>query len=357
MTRWTMKAIPGMAQSLFMLSVLVFTMTFCLASTAHGEIYRWQDEEGHWHFTDSPTSDDKGARPDNPSPEPAPTAPAAVAPAAVTPTAVTTNPGQPGLLWKISKDGQKPSYLLGTIHSTDPRVTQLRSAVSNALDASDRFVMEMNLDASAIMQFGASMMIANGEDLETILGHDLFTRAVAAMDGFGMPELVVRQLKPWVVMAILSMPPSSGGMILDLVLRQRATSQGKPATGLETAQEQLAVFEGLSRQDQIELLENTLDQMPAQAGLFEELIQAYAADDLDRIAGIARQSNANHASAAALRFMQRLNDERNLRMARRILPYLEQSNSFIAVGALHLPGKEGLLSLLRQQGYRTEPVP
>ena len=54
--------------------------------------------------------------------------------------------------------------------------------------------------------------------------------------------------------------------------------------------------------------------------------------------------------------MTRLNDDRNRRMAQRIIPYLEQGNSFIAVGALHLAGSRGILALLRQSGYDTEPL-
>ena len=59
---------------------------------------------------------------------------------------------------------------------------------------------------------------------------------------------------------------------------------------------------------------------------------------------------------SARNFMVRLNDDRNRRMVHRILPYLEQGNSFIAVGALHLAGPQGILSLIRQQGYTVESV-
>ena len=176
---------------------------------------------------------------------------------------------QGGLLWKISKGTGQSSYLLGTIHSADPRVTRLKPAVSNALDSSARFIMEMKIDTNVIMQFGAAMMMGEGEDLEAVLGKKLFSRVVTAMAGLGMPEMVVHRLKPWVAMAMLSMPPTSGGMILDMVLHQRASRQGKPTTGLETAAEQLAVFESSSRQDQVELLKmmcnlclyNTLDKL------------------------------------------------------------------------------------------------
>ena len=261
------------------------------------------------------------------------------------------------MLWRISTSGRQASYLLGTIHSADQRVTRLRAAVSDALDGCDRFVMEMKLDTDAFMQLGTAMMLAPDKDLEALIGGALFQRVVQAMAAHGMPEPAVRKLKPWAIMAMLSMPQSNGGQILDLTLYQRATGQGKPASGLESASEQMAVFEGLSLQDQIELLDMTLKSLPSQPKMFEQLIEAYAANDLTRLTDIARLDHEQSQSASARRFMTRLNDDRNRRMAQRIIPFLEQGNSFIAVGALHLAGPRGILALLRQSGYDTEPVP
>jgi uncharacterized protein YbaP (TraB family) len=332
-----------------------------LPELAGAEIYRWRDAQGYWHFSEGPgqrsqSQSSDAAASDTVAPEQAPaisTAPAAP----IAPTAPTVAPSRSGLLWRIQAAGNQPSYLLGTIHSTDPRVTRLRPAVAGALDGSDRFVMEMKLDTEAFMQFGTSMMLGSDNDLESLIGKKLFDQVVTAMAAYGAPELVVHQLKPWVVVAMLSMPVPDGGLILDLVLRQRATGHGKPATGLESAGEQLAVFEGLSLEDQIELLEMTLKSLPSQPQMFEQLIEAYAADDLDRIAEIAQLDYLQSRSGSARRFMTRLNDDRNRRMVGRIIPYLEQGNSFIAVGALHLAGPKGILSLIRQRGYQVEAVP
>jgi uncharacterized protein YbaP (TraB family) len=321
---------------------------------AAAEIYRWRDQNGYLHFSEGPGPHHQSqaaktdASPENTSP-PQSTAASPV----TTPGANSKN----GLLWRISIPGRQASYLLGTIHSADHRVTRLRAAVADALDGCDRFVMEMKLDTDAFMQLGTSMMLAPDRDLEALIGGELFQRVVQAMAAHGMPEPAVRRLKPWAVIAMLNMPQSDGGQILDLTLYQRATGQGKPASGLESAGEQLAVFEGLSLQDQIELLDMTLKSLPSQPQMFEQLIKAYAADDLERLTDIARLDHEQSRSASARRFMTRLNDDRNRRMAKRIIPYLEQGNSFIAVGALHLAGPRGILALLRQSGYNTEPVP
>lgn len=357
-------------------SVLIVTLAL-LVSPISADIYRWQDDDGHWHFSDSPTSDDyvnrlPAAAPDkNDTPSPpssmpvresrwtsptksvSPSQPAS--PSVSIPLADATG-SQDGLLWRISGVGRHPSYLLGTIHSADPRVARLRTDVAAALDRSDRFVMEMAMDASALLAFGATMMLTDGNDLERLLGLDMYGHVVRLMADYGLPEMVVRMLKPWVVMALLSMPKPSGEPILDLVLYQRAASQGKPTTGLESAREQLAVFDGLSMEDQLSLLKMTIDQLPNLPGMFEQLVQAYVADDLNRIAILADQYKNQGDMEVIKRFMLRLNEERNRRMVHRLQPYLEQGNSFIAIGALHLAGPAGLVQLLRRQGFHLETM-
>lgn len=332
---------------LISLIILLLSLSFATA-----DIYRWQDEEGHWHFTDSPTSEHQVQA----TPEASPSYSTMPAEDNSSSAADTTLPSQAGLLWRISGDGILPSYLLGTIHSEDPRVTQIRPRVADALDQSDRFVMEMTLDAGAFMQYGAAMLLPEGTNLETIVDTKTYTSAVSAMADLGIPEPLVRRLKPWVVMTMLSMPKSQGGLILDMVLYQRAAERGKQTSGLETIDEQLSVFDGLSVDDQVVLLRSTLSQLSSLNLLFEQLIKAYAADDLNKLMMIAKKANQQHQMAAAERFLVRLNDERNQRMVQRMTPYLNQGNSFIAVGALHLGGPQGLLSLLQKQGFQTEPV-
>jgi uncharacterized protein YbaP (TraB family) len=338
--------------TLLLLVATIASMVF-FPLPAESQIYRWQDEKGCWHFTEGPGPQQLDQQPPG---QDASDPSAAAAPTVKVLPNSSSHIDESSLLWRIDTPDGRPSFILGTIHSTDPRVTRLRPEVLKRLDGSDRFVMEMVLDTEAFMQLGASMLLAPDTDLETMLGRSLYERVVSAMADRQMPEPFVRRLKPWSVMAMLSMPKSTGGQILDMVLYQRASSQGKPTSGLESAAEQLDVFEGLSNRDQIELLKMTLDQLPAQQSLLEQLIVAYAADDLKRMVAIARQSYDQARMEAAQRFMTRLNEARNERMVERIIPYLKQGNSFIAVGALHLAGPRGILSLLDQHAYRIEPV-
>jgi uncharacterized protein YbaP (TraB family) len=332
---------------------------------SQAEIYRWQDAQGHRHFSDSPPSDAAILQP----PESESQGPSSRPDLSGTPAEpVKTFDGAPsdvpervasqaGLLWRINVNGKPASYLLGTIHSSDVRVAQLRPTVAQALDQSQQFVMEMEMDTSAIMTFGASMLLTDGRDLKSLLGVALFKQVQSAMADYGMPPALVHQLKPWVVTALLSMPKPDGGMILDQALQQRAAAAGKPTVGLETAEEQLAVFDQLSMDDQIALLKMTLAQLPMLPHLMEALIRAYVADDLNRIAELAAGSQPQGNLETLKRFTFRLIDARNQRMAQRMTPYLQQGGAFVAVGAMHLAGPKGIVQLLQQSGYQIESVP
>jgi hypothetical protein len=334
------------------------------------DIYRWQDDQGHWHFSDSPPSNapikeapipDRDTRRTTPSEAPArmqnaPPPAGAPAPGPGADEASGTTAGQGGLLWQVAQKGVAPSHLLGTIHSADPRVVRLRPAVARALDRSERFIMEMVPDGAAMAELATSMLITDGRDLESLLGSSLYRQVQKATADFGLPEPAVRTMKPWAIMTLLSMPRPSADPILDLVLHQRATAAGKSTAGLETAQEQLAVFDEISMSDQIDLLKMTLAQLPELPVFFDRLIQAYAADDLGAIVDLSETYQRQNDSEAVQRFSRRLNDERNHRMLARMTTYLRQGNSFIAVGALHLSGPNGLLQLLRENGYTVTPI-
>jgi uncharacterized protein YbaP (TraB family) len=166
-----------------------------------------------------------------------------------------------------------------------------------------------------------------------------------------MPEAAIARLKPWAVMLLLSTPPAKTGTFLDLVLHDRASGAGKPVLGLETMPEQLAVFDGFSHADQLRLLEQTLDEQPMLSRLFERLIQCYLRRDLGGLVRLEEVQLAGTEPGVAARFHHALVTERNRRMAERVAPMLRRGGHFIAVGALHLPGEDGLLSRLQSAGF------
>ena len=261
-----------------------------------------------------------------------------------------------GLLWEISHPGASPAYLFGTIHSEDPGVLDLAPAVERAFASSREVILEANLDPYAMAAGGASMLITDGPSLSEIVGKDLFDRAAEALQTRGIPEVVAEHLKPWAVATALSMPAPETGRVLDLVLFQRAQAAGKPLHGLETIAEQLAVFEGMSLDDQVALLRDAVEQFDRIGPMQSELLDAYKRQDLAAMMAINESALATGDPRLAEAFQRRLIVERNHRMADRMEPYLQQGGVFVAVGALHLPGEEGLIRQLEQRGYTVRAV-
>ncbi len=260
-----------------------------------------------------------------------------------------------GLLWKIESPGVRASYLFGTIHSDDARITQLPPAVKQRFDHATSFTMELIANGAGIVDMAEAMFFNDGQTLEKVLGKDLYAQTLQALTSRGLPTQGIEKQKPWVIMMSLSMPKPKSGLVLDLVLQLEATKQEKPTYGLETMQEQIELFNSMSMGDQVHLLAETLHTAAQMDAQFEELLQTYLNRDL---AGLMATNDKYQPDNDAVyrSFMDRLLNKRNIKMLQRMLPRLKEGNAFIAVGALHLPGPEGLLSLLEKTGYRITPI-
>ena len=256
-----------------------------------------------------------------------------------------------GLLWKIQGSGAAPSYLFGTMHSEDPEVVRLPTAVQQAFDKSRGLTLEVVLDPQSLLAMTSGFMLGDGSTLESHIGASLYKRVVSAMAVYGMPEVIVSTMKPWAVAVTLMTPPGETGVVLDLHLYQRAVAAGKPVDGLETPLEQLSVFDELSESDQVALLKDTLDNLPDVQDMLDDLKNAYLARDLVRLTAINDAAMRDSDPQLVARFTNKLITRRNHRMAERMQSRLRGGGQFIAVGALHLPGSDGLLRLLSQQGY------
>jgi len=263
-----------------------------------------------------------------------------------------------GLLWKVEGTGMPPSYIFGTIHIDDKRVTDLPDVVLRSLEQSNSFTMEVELDPDALLQLATRMVYADGRNLESVIGEPLYRRVIDASVGLGLPPEALRMFKPWVVALMLVVPPQTTGEVLDLKLYGIALHEKKIIYQLESVDEQVATLEQISESDQIAMLTQALDNHDRMPRFTRQLVEAYLRRDLAAMWRINDESDANvpEYKAANERFAQRLLDDRNLRMVDRMQPQLRAGRTFIAVGALHLYGEHGLLNLLSQRGYRLERV-
>ncbi len=259
-----------------------------------------------------------------------------------------------GILWKISSAGGKISYLFGTIHVEDPKVTRLNRKLVRAIQRSKSMSLELIPDPQLQQKAMLAMLYTDGRTLKSVIGPDLYRRSIKAMNARGMPEQMVSLMKPWAVSTMLSLPKATTGEFLDKKLYKLAKIRGLKTYALESFEEQMTVFNSLSRKEQIKMLKHTLNDLKNIPAQFEQLKAAWLNSDLALLESLSvQQLDPSHTSA---QFKENILDNRNITMLDRMQPRLEEGRAFIAVGALHLAGKKGLLHLLAEKGYTVEMV-
>ncbi len=284
---------------------------------------------------------------------------AALAPAAL---AGGELPYGQGLLWKIERDGVAPSYLFGTIHITDERVLRLPPEVAQAFNGSRSAIFEVIMTDELRLQLAQAMVASPDRTLDRVLSPALFGEAMAAGARYGLGEPQLRHFKPWALAMFLSVPKAEfarsamGAQPLDQWLQNQARAQGKAVYALETGEEQIALFNELSEAEQLSMLKSAIQDNARIETLFAELTARYLARDVGGIHTEMMLQSQSMDEQLLKMFLLRFNEERNRTMAQRMAARLREGGAFVAIGALHLPGETGLLSLLAAQGYHISRV-
>lgn len=281
-------------------------------------------------------------------------------------------PNGSGLLWRIEADGGPPSHLFGTMHMADPRVKELPEAARAAFDASDTVVIETLdvLDPAASVALMAEapdlLMFTDSRTLDGLMEEDDREMVREALAARGVPLSSLRKTVPWLVSALVALPvceiarQGAGDEVLDLALAAWAQDDGKRLAGLESLREQLEAMASLPMEFHMEGLVETARLGPVVDDVAETMVALYQAGDVAMIwpfleAVLPAPSDAM-AEQGYAQFQERLIVARNAVMAERALEHIEVGGAFIAVGALHLPGEEGLVALLEREGYTLSRV-
>jgi uncharacterized protein YbaP (TraB family) len=267
-----------------------------------------------------------------------------------------------GLLWKLERQGDEASYLFGTMHIADPRILDLPESVRGAFESSSLAVFEVIIDPQAQAQIAQLMVLSDGRTLDQILSPELFQRVVETAATYGLPEAAVRVFKPWALIPIFSFPPdqfarvAAGEAPLDDWLQQEARRSGTAIAALESIEEQLGLFDNASEADQVAMLGSAVNDRAKTLAQFNEMIEFYLARDPAGIYDQMLEQSTGDEQRLAEIFEQDFIIARNKRMAERLTPHLDGGGAFVAVGALHLPGEQGLVRLMEESGYRVTRI-
>ena len=258
-----------------------------------------------------------------------------------------------GLFWKLESPGGLTSYLFGTIHTDDSRVAEISPIVIAAIKQVDIFVMEVaeNRDPSV-------MMLKEG-NLASLLTEAEFEQVRELADFHVMHLGAAMQMKPWLLAVIFDLPKPQTPFAQDNLLMTKAEENLKVVIGIETAQEHFGVMDDFSMEEQMVMLRAVLKRTPVQKEAdFERLMAAYLEGDSDKITALDEQITGGMLPKALWTKMRdRLLDKRNVVMAQRTIKVANEKPVFVAVGASHLAGDNGLIAAFKKAGFKLSVMP
>lgn len=269
-------------------------------------------------------------------------------------------PNSDSLLWRVETEGSAaPSYVFGTMHSDRKEILDLPADVERAFDDAERYAFEIDFSGGYMQKATQSMLDSSGgPPLKEQLKDGKWRQLKEVASERGIPAQSLDQFETWAVAVMLSIPETKPRQTLDRVLQRQARENGAPVEGLETVEEQLSVFSDLPEDKQIGVLETVIDlRSDGRLGqLHEESAQAYLDEDLARLVELMEQNPMMPDPQAQAEFKRRMITERNTRMVKRMQPQLDKGGAFVAIGALHLPGEEGIIQQLQNAGYEVTAV-
>ena len=257
-----------------------------------------------------------------------------------------------GLFWKLESPSGITSYLFGTIHTDDNRVADISTNVINAIKSVDTFMMESaeNNDPSVFMMKEGS--------LASQLTNDEFEQVRELADFHTMHLGAAMQMKPWLLAVVFDLPKAQTPFVQDNLLMTKSEEAAKEVLGIETAAEHFGVMDDFSLEEQMVMLRAVLKRTPEQKEAdFERLMTAYLEGDSDKITSLDEKISGGMLPKDIWAKMRaKLIDERNVVMAERTIKIAYEKPVFVAVGASHLAGDNGLIAAFKKAGFKLSAV-
>lgn len=264
------------------------------------------------------------------------------------------------LLWKISGNGlNKPSYLFGTIHMICADDAILSDNMKKAINDCDEVYFEVDMDNLFEMIGVLNKMKMQGDTtLKDLLNEKDYQKVKAYFETKGsmLPFSMLETYKPMLAASTLeegSMPCETTAMMEQVIMKE-AKQYNKKIKGLETMSYQAGVLDSIPYKLQAEQLVEYIDK--ANKGEnddteLKEMFKAYKSQDLSKLEELMVETEAGMSG-----FTDILLYHRNQNWVEKLKLLLPNKSLLIAVGAGHLPGKKGVINLLRSEGYQVTPV-
>ena len=272
-----------------------------------------------------------------------------------TPRAAATS-----LLWRAT-NGRGVVYLAGSVHMLTAEYYPLNPALTTAFSECDLLMEEIDFNQAQMTDAQLTMlmrgMLPPSQTLDKVVSAETYALVSGRVAKLGLPIEPLKRFKPWALaLTLLGMEWQGAGLDPNLGLDKHfydlAQARKMSFQALETVDYQISRFDELSMPEQDRLLASTLKELDTQKGAVTQLMQAWKAGDAATIERIVLQDVKNEP-----RIYERVLVERNQMWLPKIEALFSRSGrAFVVVGAAHLVGPDGLLTMLRAKGYTLEQL-
>jgi len=258
------------------------------------------------------------------------------------------------LLWKISgKDLSKPSYLYGTIHMICATDFVISDSLKSAFNRADKIYLELDMDDPTMDAKMLRLSVNKGRKLSDIFSKEDYAKLNTFFrDSVGMPLALLNPLKPFTLLSLIYLKglPCTQQESYEMNFVKMAKEQHKEINGLESLEDQFAVFDNIPEKDQAKMIMDLVNNFHEQKGEFERMVANYKAQNLNALQDEIEQSPDMKGQEEALLI------NRNKSWIPRMEGAMHANAILFAVGAGHLGGDFGVIKLLRDKGYKLTPV-
>lgn len=268
-------------------------------------------------------------------------------------SAIAQIPIEKTLLWKISGKGlSQPSYLFGTIHLMCPNEIKIHKVIKDKFEQTKSLYMEIDLtDPSMASKAMKLMQMQDSNKLTKLLGnkYDTVNQMFQSMAGFSMT--LMNTIKPMLILsailpALLGCQPVSW----ESIFQKMALEKHMEIRGLETIKDQMDIFDSIPYQEQADILTKTILNKDSTKAELKNMLLVYAKKDIEQMNMLTIMDDG------LKKFENILLTRRNENWIPIIIRQIKINPTFFAFGAGHLGGENGVIHLLRKDGYKVKPV-
>jgi uncharacterized protein YbaP (TraB family) len=272
-------------------------------------------------------------------------------------------PLENALLWKLEgKDITKPSYIFGTMHMIDAEDYFLPDGTMTAIDQTQQMVFEIDMnemsDMSSIMGMMNKLFMNDNLTIKDLLSPEDYKLVSDHFNKAGLPMFMMERIKPMFLSVFAQTQMDPNGLqkgtlkSYEMEFVEMANDSKKKVLGLETMDFQISLFDAIPYDAQAKMLVDAVKASSEEASdEMARLTQLYLSQD---ISGMVQLISIE--SSGTENFEDKLLIERNKNWIPQIIELARNTPSFFAVGAGHLAGPQGVILLLRKEGYKVTPV-